>query len=44
MIDVETDEGRTLIQIPAEKLGTFIEELTAIKKNIGQAEPMRMWG
>lgn len=44
MIDVETDEGRVLMQIPAEKLEMFIEELTAIQKNIGQAEPMRMWG
>ena len=44
MIDVETDEGRVLMQIPAEKLGVFIEELTAIQKNIGQVEPMRMWG
>ena len=44
MIDVETEEGRVLMQIPAEKLEAFIEELTAIQKNIGQAEPMRMWG
>lgn len=44
MIEAETAEGRVLMQIPADMLGTFIEELTAIQKNIGQAQPMEMWG
>lgn len=43
MIDVET-EGRTLMQIPAEKLETFIAELTAISRNIGAEKPMQFWG
>ena len=42
--EVETDEGRVLMQIPADKLEGFIEELTAIRKNIGKAQPMEMWG
>lgn len=44
LIDVETEGGRALIQIPAEKLDTFIAELNAIKKNIGAAQPMPFWG
>lgn len=43
-IDVETEEGRALMQIPAEKLETFIAELTAIHKNIGVQKPMQFWG
>ena len=44
MIDVETDEGRTLIQVPADMLGTFIEELTAIRKNMNTAQSASFWG
>ena len=44
LVEVETDEGRVLMQIPADKLEGFIEELTAIRKNIGKAQPMEMWG
>lgn len=44
MIDVETEEGRTLIQVPADMLGTFIEELTAIQKNINTAQSVPFWG
>lgn len=44
MIDVETEEGRTLIQVPADMLGTFIEELTAIQKNMNTAQSVPFWG
>lgn len=44
LIDVETEEGRVLIQIPADQLDTFIAELGAIKKNIGAQQPMQFWG
>lgn len=44
VIDVETEQGRALIQIPADKLDTFIEELTAISRNIGSEKPMQFWG
>lgn len=43
MIDVEK-EGRTLIQIPAERLSEFIAELAAISRNIGEQKPMQFWG
>lgn len=44
MIDVETEEGRTLIRVPADMLGTFIEELTAIQKNMNTAQSVPFWG
>ena len=44
MIDVETEEGRTLIQVPAYMLGTFIEELTAIQKNMNTVQSVQFWG
>ena len=44
LIDVDTAEGRTLIQIPADMLETFIAELTAIRNNIGADKPMQFWG
>ena len=44
MIDVETEGGRTLIQVPADMLGTFIEELTAIQKNMNTAQSVPFWG
>lgn len=43
-IDVETEDGRTLLNIPADMLGTFIEELTAIQKNINTAQSVPFWG
>ena len=43
-VDVETAEGRVLMQIPADKLETFIAELGAIKNNIGAERPMQFWG
>ena len=43
MIDVEK-EGRTLIQIPTDSLSTFINELAAISRNIGEQKPMQFWG
>lgn len=44
MIDVETEEGRTLIQVPADMLDTFIKELTAIQKNMNTAQSVPFWG
>lgn len=44
LIDVETEGGRALLQVPADKLDTFIAELNAIKKNIGAEKPMQFWG
>jgi hypothetical protein len=44
LIDVEDASGRVLYQFQADKLDTFIAELTAIQRNIGQAQPMEMWG
>lgn len=43
-IDVETEDGRTLLNIPADMLGTFIKELTAIQKNMNTAQSMPFWG
>lgn len=40
-VDVETEQGRCLMQIPVEKIGLFIDELDAIRRNAatGQALP-----
>lgn len=43
-IEEENETGRVLICVPAEKLGTFIEELQAIEKNIAAEKPMPFWG
>lgn len=43
-VDVETEQGRVLLNVPADKLGMFIEELQAIQKNIGSEKPMPFWG
>ena len=43
-IDVETDDGRTLLNIPADMLGTFIEELTTIQKNMNTVQSVQFWG
>ena len=43
-IDVETAEGRCLMQIPAEMLDTLIEELNAIRNNIGSEQVLPFWG
>lgn len=43
-IDVETEEGRTLLNIPADMLGTFIKELTAIQNNMNTAQSVPFWG
>lgn len=42
-VEVEK-EGRVLMQIPAENLVTFIKELAAISRNIGEQKPMQFWG
>ena len=42
-VEVEK-EGRVLMQIPAENLTTFIKELAAISRNIGEQKPMQFWG
>lgn len=44
MVDVETEKGRCLIQIPIDKIGLFIEELDAIRRNAAVGENMVMWG
>lgn len=43
-IDVETPEKRCLMQIPAEMLDTLIEELNAIRNNIGSEQVLPFWG
>ena len=43
-IDVETAEGRCLMQIPAEMLDTLIDELNAIKNNIHSDAVLPFWG
>lgn len=43
-VDVETEQGNVLISVPNDKLEAFIEELTAIKKHIGESKPMEFWG
>ena len=44
IIEVETEEGRVLLSMETEKLGTFIEELRAIRKNMGVAQMAPFWG
>ena len=46
LIDVDTHEGRTLMQIQMDKLDLFIAELTAIKNNAGIDKPTKVqfWG
>lgn len=43
-VDVETEHGQVLISVPQDKLEAFIEELTAVKKHIGDVKPMEFWG
>jgi hypothetical protein len=43
-VDVETEQGNVLLCVPADKLGEFIDELQAIKNNIGDVKPMEFWG
>ena len=43
-VDVETEQGRCLLQIPMDKLDTFIEELNAIRNNIGSDTVLPFWG
>lgn len=43
-VDAETEQGNVLLCVPADKLGEFIDELTAIKNNIGECKPMEFWG
>lgn len=43
-IDVENEEGRVLIAVPAEKLDAFIAELSAISRNLaGSRARTVMW-
>lgn len=44
MIDVETSEGRCLMQIPSDKIDLFIDELKAIKNNINDRNFKPFWG
>lgn len=43
-VDVETEHGRCLLQIPMDKIGTFIAELNAIKRNVGAGTTAQFWG
>ena len=43
-IEVETEEGRVLLSMETEKLGAFIEELRAIRKNMSVAQTAPFWG
>ena len=43
-VDVDNSEGRTLMQIRAEMLDTFIAELTAIRNNIDGDGMRQFWG
>ena len=43
-VDVETAQGRCLMQIPVDKLDLFIEELNAIKRNINASSALPFWG
>lgn len=43
-IEVETEEGRVLLSMETDKLGTFIEELQAIRKNMSVAQTAPFWG
>lgn len=43
-VDVETENGRCLLQIPMEKIDTFIAELEAIKRNAASGAAGQFWG
>ena len=43
-VDVETEQGRCLLQIPMEKIDTFIAELSAIKRNASSGAAGQFWG
>ena len=43
-VDVETDQGRCLMQIPVEKIGMFIDELDAIRRNAASGQSLPFWG
>lgn len=43
-VDVENEQGRCLLQIPMEKIDTFIAELNAIKRNVGAGTTAQFWG
>lgn len=43
-VDVETEQGRCLLQIPMEKIDTFIAELNAIKRNASSGAATQFWG
>lgn len=43
-VDVETDQGRCLMQIPVEKIGLFIDELDAIRRNAANGQALPFWG
>lgn len=43
-VDVDNSLGRTMPQIPADMLDTFIAELTAIRNNIGEDGMRQFWG
>ena len=43
-VEVETEEGRVLLSMETDKLGTFIEEMQAIRKNMGVAQAAPFWG
>lgn len=43
-VEVETEEGRVLLIMETDKLGRFIEELQAIRKNMDKAQMAPFWG
>lgn len=43
-VDVETDQGRCLMQIPVEKISLFIDELDAIRRNAASGQALPFWG
>lgn len=43
-VDVETEQGRCLMQIPIERIGMFIDELDAIRRNAASGQALPFWG
>lgn len=43
-VDVETEQGRCLMQIPIERIGVFIDELDAIRRNAANGQALPFWG
>lgn len=43
-VDIETEQGGRLMQIPVEKIGMFIDELDAIRRNVASGQELLFWG